>query len=362
MNKTLRYQNPFFFTILALVVTLCFFILRPYANTLLIASAFSVALYPAFRFIRSILKNRTISAGLTIVIALAIAALPVTFLVSRILTESQQAYATLGPDITNLHALLDRVQDPIKDILPTFELDIETYVRPFLQSLASQAGSIFSATLITILNAFITLLGVFFLLKNGHQIKRWLIELSPLPDEYDEQIFHRVEAMVGGVLRGSLLVAVIQGTLAGIGYAIFGVPSPTLWGMATAISALIPGIGTAMVMVPVVIYTFFTGSMLQAIGLAIWGAFAVGLIDNLVGPTIMGHGKDVNVHPFLILIFVLGGLQFFGIWGFILGPLVLSLGLALLDVYRELILPGSGTRRLKKRIVAKFSRSKTIKD
>jgi predicted PurR-regulated permease PerM len=113
---------------------------------------------------------------------------------------------------------------------------------------------------------------------------------------------------------------------------IFDIPAPAVWGAVAAIAAFIPGIGTSLVIVPGIIYLLLTGNTAYAIGLAIWGAVAVGLIDNVLGPHLVNKG--VHIHPFLILVSVLGGLSTFGPIGFILGPLVLALLFALLEVYR----------------------------
>src|SRR6185369_1295230 len=110
------------------------------------------------------------------------------------------------------------------------------------------------------------------------------------------------------------------------------VPHPALWGSFAVIAALIPGIGTSLIIVPGVLYLFFTSTNLYALGLFIWGVLAVGLIDNYLGPILVHRG--VNIHPFLILLSVMGGLIFFGPIGFIAGPLVVALLFALLEIYK----------------------------
>ena len=109
-------------------------------------------------------------------------------------------------------------------------------------------------------------------------------------------------------------------------------PNPVLWGLVAALAALIPGIGTALILIPAIGYLFFTGSTGAAIGLLIWGVVAVGLIDNFLGPMLVNRG--VKIHPFLILLSIFGGLSFFGPVGFVLGPLIIALVFALLEIYR----------------------------
>ena len=116
-----------------------------------------------------------------------------------------------------------------------------------------------------------------------------------------------------------------------VGFWIFGVPNAILWGSFAAIAALIPGIGTALVLTPAILFLFARGEIFSAIGLLAWGVGVVGLIDNFLGPRLMGRG--IELHPLIILLSVLGGIGFFGPIGFLLGPLIVSLFFALLDIY-----------------------------
>ena len=137
---------------------------------------------------------------------------------------------------------------------------------------------------------------------------------------------------INSIIRGTLIIAVIQGVMTGIGFAIFGVPSPTLWGSIAAIGALVPGVGTAIVFTPAILFLFFAGNTVPAIGLLVWGIVAVGLIDNFLGPVLVGRG--IRIHPLFILFAVIGGIGFFGPMGFLLGPLVVSLLYGLFEIYR----------------------------
>ena len=175
------------------------------------------------------------------------------------------------------------------------------------------------------------LFALFYLLRDGNRLKKSLMNISPLADNYDEIIFSKLRRAIRSVVVGSLTVSVIQGVLTGIGFYIFGIPNPALWGSFAVIAALIPGIGTSLIIVPGVLYLFFTGLHLHALGLLIFGVVAVGLIDNYLGPILVNRG--VNIHPFIILLSVMGGLIFFGPIGFIAGPLIVALLFALLEVY-----------------------------
>jgi predicted PurR-regulated permease PerM len=124
--------------------------------------------------------------------------------------------------------------------------------------------------------------------------------------------------------------------LSGVGFAIFGVPSPIIWAFVASIASFIPSFGTGLVMIPAVIFLFASGSIPSAIGLAIWGLVVVGLVDNLVGPILINR-SGFRIHPLFILISVLGGIEFFGIVGFIAGPVIIGLLFALLEIYPFLV-------------------------
>lgn len=338
MEKTPRYQNQFFFILLGISFILAFFILRPFLITLLVAIAFATVLNPLYRWIqRPFGKWTGIPAFLTILIMIILVAAPVTFIISQIVTESRSAYTTIGSELSHPDSFIRRIEEPIQQYIPNFNINLDAVVGPLLQTLSDRAGSIFATTVTTIINTVIFFIGLFFMMKNGNEIKRWLLEVSPLPNMYDGVIIHRLESTIKSVIQGSLLISSVQGVLAGIGYSIFGVPNPTLLGLLTAIASLIPGVGTPIITLPSAAYLYFSGHPIAGLGMALWGLTAVSLIDNIIGPQIIGKGKGVNIHPFLILVSVLGGLAFFGPWGFLLGPLTISLLLALLDVFADYI-------------------------
>ena len=146
----------------------------------------------------------------------------------------------------------------------------------------------------------------------------------------------RIGGAIRGVVFGVLLVAIIQGIVAGVGMTIFGVPGALIWGALTMVAGLVPILGTAIVLIPAILYLFLTGSTVSALGLLIWSVVFVSMIDNLIGPYLIG-GR-AHLHSFLVLISVLGGLAAFGSVGAIAGPTILAALLGLLELYKSGIL------------------------
>jgi predicted PurR-regulated permease PerM len=213
---------------------------------------------------------------------------------------------------------------------------LDAYAQKTGSWFVEHAGPFFQGVAQFALAIFLWFLSVYYFLKEGHRIKALLVKFSPLSDRYDLEIVNRVVTSVKSVIGGSLIVALLQGILAGVGFAIFGIPTPAIWGLIAVFAALVPTIGTALVTFPAVAFLVLVGNNLAALGLLIWGILIVGGIDNIVRPKLLERG--VKVHPLLILLSVLGGLAFFGPVGFLTGPIIVSLLSEFLTIYQHLVL------------------------
>lgn len=339
-------SSHYFFTGLLLsVAVLVVLIFLPFLTPIIIAMALSVIFgkfhsYLLKKFFKN--KERSIYGALlsTFIIAI-IVLIPSIFIVGKIYNEIQDTYFyfTEETNQSSVVKLLNETSAWIStkffDIYPTYSfetINITEYIQRGLEWSFSHVDTLFSSLSKIIVGIFITFLSLFYFFRDGKELKRQIIALSPLGDTNDERILNKLEQAIYSIVGGSLLVGLIQGILTGLGFLIFGVPNPAVWGATAAIAALVPGIGTSLVLVPGILYLFFTGATGHAVGLLIWGLLAVGLIDNVLGPILINKGIDV--HPLIILLSVLGGLVFFGAIGFILGPLTLAFFFALLDIYR----------------------------
>lgn len=175
------------------------------------------------------------------------------------------------------------------------------------------------------------LIALYYLLKDGGKFTEYLVQLSPLEDKDDRFIVNRLKLAVHSTVKGNLIIGLIQGVVTATGFAIFGVPNPILWGGVSVITALIPSVGTALVLGPAIVYLFVSGDTLSGLGLTIWAILAIGIVDNMLGPKLVGQG--MKLHPLSVFVSVIGGMAFFGPLGFILGPLALNITLALVDIY-----------------------------
>lgn len=334
-----RVQLVFFVILVSLVVALLYFIFKPYLGALFFALVFTVVFEPVYRFINRFVGNRrSISAFLTVTFILFVILLPFIFFGYFFFEDARDLYGRLESGqieqgfVENALASFEKI---VTTYIPAAKVNVQEYINQALGSILNNFSGVFSKFFSVIVDVIIMFFALFFFLKDGPHFKEKLFAISPLADSYDSQIWAKIRLAVNSVVRGTLLVASIQGMLTGIGFAIFGVPSPFVWGAVAAVTALIPAVGTSIVLIPGIIYLFFTGGLSGAIGLLLWSFVIVGLIDNFLGPILIKRG--IEIHPLLILLSVIGGLNFFGPVGFIAGPVMLSVFLTMLEIFPSVL-------------------------
>ncbi len=341
MNTLSRH---FFIVLLIGVVALTYFIFEPFLAPLIMAAVFAVVLQPVYRKVLQLLPGwRSLSSLVTVILSVIFVLAPLAFIGTQIGMQAANLYVDVTDGDTrgdlvraaqNLESEVTKYVPQAAGISDRLAGNISGYAQQALSWIVQHLGTAAASIASLALSFFVFFIALYYLLRDGEHVKEWVISLSPLSDRHDEKVFDRLEKAVNSVIKGSLSIGFLQGIISGIGYAIFGVPNAVLWGTVTAIAALIPGIGTALVLTPIILYLLAVGHYLAAMGLLLWGATAVGLIDNLLGPQLIGSG--IKLHPLLVLLSVLGGVSFFGAIGIFLGPLALSLLFALLSIYRDL--------------------------
>ncbi len=331
--QTKTIERNFFYILLLLTLVFTFFIFKPFWMVIILGASFAVVLYPLYNWLLRKKIPSYFSAFLVVLFFFFIVCIPLFGIGSIVFTQSQDLYNQINSGQT-ITTTLSSIGNSINSFLPNgINFDINERITALISSLTNNIAKIFSSTLTTIFSFLLVLLSIFYLLKDGERWKSALITLSPLSDKDDKKIIKRLSGTINGVIKGSLLIALIQGILMGVGLTIFGVPNAALWAVIAGISSLIPSIGTALVSVPAIAYLFLSGQIFPAIGFALWAAVIVGLVDNILSPYVIGN--RVNIPPFLILFSVLGGISLLGPVGILIGPLVLSLLFTLISIYRN---------------------------
>lgn len=326
-------EKYFFFGLLLATLVFTLFIFSPFGTVLVLAISFTIVLHPIYVWLHKKKLPSWLASLLTVLIFLVIVCGPILSVGALVFNQSQGLYQTVTSG-GSIDPFLDKLNRSVESLLPDgMTFSIEEKVSGLASTLSASVARIFTATVSAFFSFILLLLAMFYFLKDGARWRKALVILSPLHDRDDEKIMSRLEIAVNGVVKGYLLVALIQGILMGLGLWIFGVPNPALWGVLAAVASLLPTIGTALVSVPAIIYLLAVGSTGSAIGLLIWAAVAVGLVDNFLNPMIVS-GKT-NIPSLLILFSVLGGIATLGPVGILVGPLAVSLLYALISIYRN---------------------------
>ncbi|OIO30027.1 hypothetical protein COX93_02225 [Candidatus Nomurabacteria bacterium CG_4_10_14_0_2_um_filter_30_12] len=325
-------ERYFFFILLFATFIFSFLIFRPFWIVLVLSISFSIVLYPIYGWFNKKLPN-WLSSIITVLLFIIVISILLFGIGVVVFNQSQNVY-DLVVNNENTLSFINLADNSINKILPEgITFNLHEKISNFISLITNNITSVFTSTLSTIFSFFLTFLSMFYFLKDSTYWKKAIKVLSPLSDKNDQKIMDKLSLAVNGILKGYLLLAFIQGTLVGIGFAIFGIPNPALWGLIAMTTALVPTIGSGLVTIPAIIFLFLTGNFIQAIGLSIWGVAIVGTIDNILNPIIIGN--RINLHPILIMFSALGGLSLFGPIGILVGPLTMSLFYTLISIYRN---------------------------
>lgn len=329
-----RVQSAFYVSLFGAVLLLNILIFKRFFTVLLIALTLAVLFHPVYKKILEYLKSEMLSAILTTIVVFLIVMLPLSVYAQKIIMEARHIYISTASGDGN--SFVNVVSSKINGLNnPALSSNINQYLKNVADSLVNNIGSIFSSLAHLIFTFILVLFSLFFFLKNGTRIRDIVYEISPLPREADEKVLNKMSAAINSTLRGQMLVAIMQGIVGIIGFSIFGVPNPILWGSTILIAAFVPTVGTALVNVPVILYLYFSGQTFAALGLLIWELTAVTIIDNFIGPMVIN--QSLKLHPFIILLSIIGAIAAYGPIGFILGPLIVTMLMALFEIRYLLI-------------------------
>lgn len=328
----------FFFTLLALSGYMVWLIAKPFLSALALAAVIVTIAGPMYHRIIPHMpwQSKSVAAFVSTMIVFFLGIFPIVLITGMIIGEVSDFYQDIEQsESITFGGLVTTIEQQIATIVPGFEIDIATQIGQLAQWFTGNFADIFASTLSLFFLFFVALIASFYFFRDGQDLLQLVIKASPLPDTEDKEIFRRLANAIRSVFTGTILVAIIQATLATVGMLVAGVDNAILIGCLVAIAALIPGVGTGIVMVPVSVILIVSGNVFWGVALLVWSLGAVGIVDNVVGPHLMSRGN--NLHPFIILISVLGGMSLFGPIGFLIGPMMVTLFLVLLEIYNQYI-------------------------
>ncbi|QGW78340.1 AI-2E family transporter [Pseudomonas alkylphenolica] len=335
MNET-AVQHKALHLLLALVTIAFIWILLPFYGAVFWAVILGIVFAPLQRRLLAYLDwRRNLAAGLTLLICLVIAILPVIIISTLLVQEGAALYKNLESGELDLAGYIER----FKDILPAFAQNSlermgmgdlaglrDKITKGALQGsqfFATQVFSFGQGTFDFLVSFAVMLYLLFFFLRDGAELARKIRAAVPLAEQQKRRLQLKFNRVVRATVKGNLLVAITQGTLGGIIFWMLDIPSALVWGVLMAFLSLLPAVGAGIVWAPVAVYFVATGAVWQGAVLAAFGVFVIGLVDNVLRPLLVG--KDTKMPDYLILISTLGGLAVFGLNGFVIGPLIAAL-------------------------------------
>lgn len=324
------------FLLLIVVITLAFgWILQPFYGAILWAIVGAVIFAPLYRRLLRSTERPSLAATVAVLLITAMVILPLAMVTASLVREATTLYARVQSGEINFGNYVQQVFNAlpgwIRGLLARVDLTDLTALRESLssglmkggQALAPQALSIGLNTFDFVLGLGIMLYLLFFLLRDGAYLADRLRRAIPLHEEQKAVLFSRFAIVVRATVKGGILVAIVQGTLGGLAFWFLGVRGPLLWAALMTFLSLLPAIGAGIVWIPVAIYFLATGSIWQGIFLIGWGVLVIGLVDNLLRPFLVG--KDTKLPDYVVLLSTLGGIQVFGLNGFVIGPVIAAM-------------------------------------
>ena len=336
------------FVVLVVVITLAFgWLMTPYFGAILWGLVATIVFGPLYRWMAKRLGGRKgLAAGLTLLLILALVILPAILMGISLVEEAAGLYAQVQSGKIDFSAILANFTNALPPSLAAIAdrydfLDgdrlrdlIGTGLGTGLRSVATQALTVGQGAL-----SFLAALGVmlyltFFLLRDGDELGARLLQSLPFRTDLRDGLIDKFLRVVRATMKGTVLVAVLQGFVGGMIFWFLGIEPALLWGLLMGFFSLVPAVGTGMIWVPVSVYLLLTGSVLEGSILVFSGLFVIGMIDNLLRPILVGH--VTKVPDFVVLIATVAGLELFGLSGFIIGPIIAALFIAVWDIVTEL--------------------------
>jgi predicted PurR-regulated permease PerM len=322
----------FFFGLLAFFLYYFYAVAKPFLPIFIWAAIVVVTLYPVYEKVLKWTKGRkSLSAFITLVGFVIGLIIPLMVLCSILARQAYISKNGIPKEIMNFWTHPQVIQ--IRKTLNITEDSLHEAGKAVFNFLYQQGTILVSTLLQSLLQFALMLIVVYYFFKFGDEIVEWVRELLPFREKQEDRFMSRISDVVRATMTGNFITVLLQGFLAGVGFLILGFSSPLVWAVLTAFAALVPAIGAALIWLPTALYLLFAGQTWQGIFLGLWGLIVLGMMDNVIKPLII-QGK-IKLHSAVILFSLMGGISAFGIAGFVLGPLIVSLTFALLEQYRE---------------------------
>jgi predicted PurR-regulated permease PerM len=334
-----KLQSFFFIGLIFAFGITALYIFRPFLYPLFWAAILAITFYPMYLKIEKHLKYRSLSSALSVLIILCMVLIPLLIVATLLVSQSAHMYTQVTQ--TGLFDDINSVKTKINQIpfVGTYFNEIQSSGPEFARKVAQSASSFLFENFKSLTQYSLRFFALFFLMlyslyyffRDGKRMLTRLMHLSPLGDTYEEMLYERFTSTARATLKGTLIIGIVQGSIGGLLFLGTGVDGAVIWGVLMAIFSIVPGIGASLIWFPAGLIMLALGQVWEGITILVVGMFVISLIDNIIRPPLVG--RDTQMHPLLILFSTLGGIATFGISGFVIGPVVISLFLAIMNIY-----------------------------
>ncbi len=327
---------------LVIVISAVFLaMIRGFLMAILLAGIFSGLVHPLYRRFNVWFRgHRAVASLLTMLLLVLVVLLPLGTLLGIVTAQAIKVGESVTPWVQQNLAQPDRITQALES-LPFYDR-----LEPYREQILTRAGELVGTVSTFLINGlsaatvgtvnflflvFVLLYTMFFFLMDGDKLLARILYYLPLQDEDERRIIDKFTSVTRATLKGTAVIGMLQGALAGIAFAVVGIQGAVFWGTIMTVLSIIPGIGTGLIWVPAAIILIAGGSIGKGIGLAVFCGVIVGSIDNFLRPRLVG--KDTQMHDLMILFGTMGGIVMFGVLGFIIGPIVAALFITVWDIY-----------------------------
>jgi predicted PurR-regulated permease PerM len=328
------------FLLLVAAVSVAFAcILWPYGGAILWGTVTAIVFAPLYRRLaRGMGHRRNLAAGVTVLVILVMVILPSALIAASLAQEATGVYRRVESGEIDFGRYLRQVLEVLPawatGLLDRFGMTELGAVQERLSAglakgsryLATQAVDIGQSTFDFLVGLFVMLYLLFFLLRDGDELAKRTRDAIPLRAEQKRALFTMFTVVIRATVKGNIVVALVQGALGALIFWILHIHAPLLWGVLMAFLSLLPALGAPLVWLPVAVYLLATGAVWQGAALLVFGALVIGLVDNLLRPILVG--KETKMPDYLVLISTLGGIATFGVNGFVVGPVIAAMFMA----------------------------------
>jgi len=343
-----KMRSSFFFGLIIILSIAILYIFRPFIYPIFWAAVIAMMFYPVYSWLNRYMKAPNLSAVIVLVLVIVTIFLPLVLLSTLLVNESVDLYQSATKwnvedqvrqvsgwfDNTWLEPTIDTLKIEGATYLNEAKLNISSLLVKNIKTLDDLYENIKTATVSSlrfVFMLFIMLYTLFYFLKDGEKMLKRLMHLSPLGDVYEKMLYEKFRSASRATLKGTFIIGSIQGILGGILFWATGIESALIWGVIMVALSIIPAIGSVIIWLPAGIIMLISGNIWQGIVILAVGTIVISMIDNLLRPPMVG--KDIQMHPLLVLFSTLGGILMFGISGFIIGPVLAALFIAIMTIY-----------------------------